>query len=155
GAGIAVLAPPDARLRALRQDCARDVAEDVTDGEGAAAKASHVAFDDELLAMLRGAAERAFSGNQRRALLPLAGAGVFSCNAGPGEQAVGGLVAPAEVGGIEDDAGGIAVAPLDHHLVPARQRHVGEYRGYRRERRSRLYCMKCAITGTYKGKPSN
>ena len=39
------------------------------------------------------------------------------------EQPMARLVAPAEVGRVVDDAGGVAVAPLDGHLVTATQRH--------------------------------
>ena len=39
------------------------------------------------------------------------------------EQPMARLVAPAEVGRVVDDAGGVAVAPLDRHLVTATQRH--------------------------------
>src|SRR5258707_631667 len=70
-ARVAFLLGPDAGLAAFSSDRARCVAQDVADGEGAAAEAGNVALDHKLLAGLRGALEGAFGSNQRRALLPL------------------------------------------------------------------------------------
>ena len=44
-------------------------------------------------------------------------------DAGRRQQPVARLVAPAEIGRVVDDAGGVAVAPFDGHLVTATQRH--------------------------------
>src|SRR5215211_4637883 len=122
-ARIARLLRPDAGFAALGRDLARGVAEHMADGEGASAKPRDVTFDDKSLARLRGALEGAFGGHQRRALRPLPAARVVVRDAGRDEQPVARLVAPAEVGRVIDDAGGIAIAPFDRHLVPATQRH--------------------------------
>ena len=81
-ARIACLLRPDAGFAALGRDLARLVAEDVGDGEGAAAEPRDVAFDDKFLAGLRGALEGAFGGDQRRALRPLPAARVVVRDAG-------------------------------------------------------------------------
>src|ERR1700731_2690134 len=95
----------------------------MADGEGAAAEPRDVAFDNQLLAMLGGATEGALGLHQRRAFLPLAAAHVVALQPGRQEQPIGRLVAPAEIGRVVDDAGRIAVAPLDGDLVTATQRH--------------------------------
>jgi len=122
--GVAVLACPDARLRAFGGDLASGVAENVADGEGAAAELRDLAFDDECLAGLRGALEGAFRMDQRRALFPLPARDVVALQARGQEQAIGRLIEPAEIGGIVDDACGIAVAPLNGDSVAALEGHV-------------------------------
>src|SRR6185503_16879613 len=81
---------------------------------------------------LRGALEGALGRDQRRALLPLAARDVVAAHAGLEEQPVGRLVEPFEIGRVVNDARGIAVAPLDHDLVPATQRHGAAHRATRR-----------------------
>ena len=110
---------PDPRLRALGRDLARFVAEDMADDEGTAAPLLDLGFDHQLLALLRGALEGALGRDQRRALLPLPAAQVVALQAGGEEQPVGRLVAPAEIGRVVDDAGGVAVAPFDGDGVVA------------------------------------
>src|SRR5581483_1545893 len=95
---VARLVGPDARLAAFGGDCARGVAENMADGEGAAAETRNVTLDQELLARLRGPLEGAFGRDQGRALRPLAAARVVVRDAGRDEQPVARLVAPAEVG---------------------------------------------------------
>ena len=48
---------------------------------------------------------------------------VVPAQAGGQEQAKGRLIEPAEIGGVVDDAGGIAVAPLHGDGMSARERH--------------------------------
>src|SRR5262249_58319954 len=108
-----------AGLLALCHDLARGIAKEVIDGEGTAPEPRDMAFDHELLAVLRGALKGALGRDHGRAFLPLAAARVISRDAGLQEQAIGRLVAPAKVAGIVDDTGGIAVAPFAHDFGQA------------------------------------
>src|SRR6185437_5288106 len=108
---------PDALLEAVDRELA--VLEDaVLDGKAALAPFAHAGFADQVLAPARGDDEARARIDQRRPDRAVSLPERPHREAGAAEEMEGGGVEPGEIARIEDDAGGIAIAPFDAEWKP-------------------------------------